>query len=107
LNANYIRGFAESDLAWHREQPAEDFVGTLADGRRIDKATFLELKALGSGVTEIDHELVEIKRMGEVALVHGTTLYARSRLRYPARLKPPRRLPRFGFAEHALGAAGQ
>ena len=77
LNANYIRAFAESDVVWYREHLADDFVCTLADGRRIDKAAFLKRNAEGPGVTDIDHELVDIKLMGDVALVHGTTLYTR------------------------------
>lgn len=77
LNANYIRAFAESDVAWYHEHLAEDFVCTLADGRRIGKAAFLERNAEGPGVTDIDYELVGIKLMGDVALVHGTTLYTR------------------------------
>jgi ketosteroid isomerase-like protein len=77
LNAHYIRAFAESDVAWYREHLADDFVCTLADGRRIDKAAFLERNTEGPGVTDIDYELVDIKLMGDVALVHGTTLYTR------------------------------
>ena len=77
LNANYIRAFAESDVDWYGEHLSDDFVCTLADGRRIDKAAFLKRNAEGPGVTDIDHELVDIKLIGDVALVHGTTLYTR------------------------------
>jgi ketosteroid isomerase-like protein len=77
LNANYIRAFAESDVTWYREHLAPDFVCTLADGRRIDKPGFLGRNAEGPGVTDINYELVDIKLMGDVALVHGTTLYTR------------------------------
>ena len=37
LNAHYIRAFVESDTEWYREHLSDDFVCTLANGRRIDK----------------------------------------------------------------------
>jgi ketosteroid isomerase-like protein len=77
LNAEYIRAFVESDGAWYAEHLADDFVCTRADGRRIGKEEFLRLAAEGPGVTEVSYDEVDVRPLGEVALVHGVTHYLR------------------------------
>ena len=51
LNAEYIGAFVEADAAWYREHLSDDFVCTLADGRRIDREAFLQRVEEGPGVT--------------------------------------------------------
>lgn len=80
LNAEYIRAFAESDVTWYEENLSEDFVCTLADGRRIAKAEFLRLIEEGPGVTNVAYDQVDVRPLGEVALVHGVTHYRRDGL---------------------------
>jgi ketosteroid isomerase-like protein len=77
LNAEYIRAFVESDTNWYRAHLSDDFVCTLADGRRIDKATFLLRNADGPGVTDVNYDEVDVRPLGNVALVHGVTHYTR------------------------------
>lgn len=77
LNAHYIRAFVEADVGWYREHLSDDFVCTLADGRRIDKAEFLAAAAEGPGVREVTFDDVDVRPLGDVALVQGVTHYVR------------------------------
>jgi ketosteroid isomerase-like protein len=77
LNAEYIRAFVESDAAWYEEHLSCDFVCTRADGRRIGKDEFLGLAAAGPGVADVSYDEVDVRPLGEVALVHGVTHYVR------------------------------
>ncbi len=77
LNAHYIRAFVESDTEWYREHLSDDFVCTLADGRRIDKDAFLERNAEGPGVTGVGYDQIDVRALGDTALVHGVTHYTR------------------------------
>jgi len=77
LNAHYIRAFVESDTAWYREHLSDDFVCTLADGRRIDKDEFLERNAGGPGVLDVTYDEIDVRPLGDTALVHGVTHYTR------------------------------
>jgi ketosteroid isomerase-like protein len=77
LNAEYIRAFVESDAAWYAEHLADDFVCTRADGRRIGKEEFLRLAAEGPGVSDVSYDEIDVRPLGEVAVVHGVTHYVR------------------------------
>ncbi len=77
LNAHYIRAFVESDVAWYGEHLSDDFVCTLADGRRIDRTEFLRRNAEGPGVQDVTYDQVDVRVMGDLALVHGVTHYTR------------------------------
>jgi ketosteroid isomerase-like protein len=77
LNAEYIRAFLESDAAWYAEHLSDDFVCSLADGRRIDKAEFLERTGAGPGVTDLTYDEIDVRPLGHVALVHGVTHFQR------------------------------
>jgi ketosteroid isomerase-like protein len=77
LNAQYIRAFVESDIAWYDEHLGEDFVCTLADGRRINKQAFLRRTAEGPGVKDVTYDEIDVRPLGDAALVHGVTHYTR------------------------------
>jgi ketosteroid isomerase-like protein len=77
LNAQYIRAFVDSDVAWYRRHLSDDFVCTLTDGRRIGKAEFLERTEEGPGVTGVSYDEVDVRPVGDVALVQGVTHYTR------------------------------
>jgi ketosteroid isomerase-like protein len=77
LNAHYIRAFVEADTAWYGERLSDDFVCTLADGRRIGKAEFLRRNAEGPGVKDVTYDEIDVRPLGDVALVHGVTHYTR------------------------------
>lgn len=75
LNAHYVRAFAESDIAWYSEHLSDDFVCTLADGRRINKNEFLQRNAEGPGVTNVSYDEIDVRPLGATAVVHGVTHY--------------------------------
>ncbi len=77
LNSQYIRAFVESDVEWYEEHLSDEFVCTLADGRRIDKTKFLERNAQGPGVTDVTFDVLDVVVLGDVALVQGITHYVR------------------------------
>lgn len=77
LNAEYIRAFLESDVAWYAEHLSDDFVCTLADGRRIGKPEFLERTKTNPGVTNLTYDEIDVRPLGEVVVVHGVTHYRR------------------------------
>jgi ketosteroid isomerase-like protein len=78
LNAHYIRAFVESDIAWYSEHLSDDFVCTLADGRRIDKSEFLQRNGQGPGVTDVTFDQIDVRPLGDTALVQGVTHYTRN-----------------------------
>ena len=78
LNAHYIRAFIESDTAWYSEHLSDDFVCTLADGRRINKSEFLQRNAQGPGVSDVSYDEIDVRPLGDTALVHGVTHFTRN-----------------------------
>jgi ketosteroid isomerase-like protein len=77
LNADYIRAFAEGDVAWYGEHLSDAFVCTLADGRRIGKSEFLRQAEAGPNVVDVTCDEVDVRPLGELAIVHGVTHYTR------------------------------
>ena len=77
LNAHYIRAFVEADVAWYEENLSDDFTCSLADGKRIGKEEFLERVAAGPDVTGVTYDEIDVRPLGDVALVHGVTHYVR------------------------------
>lgn len=73
LNADYLRAVAESDTDWFAQYLSDDFVCTLADGGRIDKAEFLRRTTEGWGVSDMSYDEVDVRPLGDVVLVHGVT----------------------------------
>ena len=73
LNADYLRAVVESDTDWFAEHLSDDFVCTLVDGHRIDKAEFLRRTSRGSGVSNLTYDEIDVRLLGDVALVHGVT----------------------------------
>jgi len=72
LNAQYI------DVTWYDEHLSAHFTCSLADGRRIGKGEFLERIAAGPGVIDVTYDEVDVRPLGDVALVHGVTHYLRN-----------------------------
>jgi ketosteroid isomerase-like protein len=78
LNAHYIRAFVEADVAWYVENLSPDFTCSLSDGTRIGKEEFLRKIASGPSVTDVRYDEVDVRPLGDVALVHGVTHYVRN-----------------------------
>jgi ketosteroid isomerase-like protein len=77
LNAQYIRAFVEADVAWFVENLSADFTCSLSDGTRIGKEEFLRKIESGPGVTDVTYDEVDVRPLGDVALVHGVTHHVR------------------------------
>jgi hypothetical protein len=65
-----VFAFARCDTGWFREHLSDDFVCTLADGRRLDKARLLALSARHSG-GDVACDDVDFRPLGQLGLVHG------------------------------------
>jgi ketosteroid isomerase-like protein len=75
LNGNYIRSVRVSDVRWFEENLAEDFLNSNPDGSLVDRAGFLAQIARPCAVSNFDAEDVRIRIIGEIAIIHGRTVY--------------------------------
>jgi ketosteroid isomerase-like protein len=77
LNEGYIRAVRESDVAWFDRHLAQDFVNGNPDGTLVDRAGFLKQVARPIQVANLGCEDVRIRRLGDVAIIHARTTYAK------------------------------
>jgi ketosteroid isomerase-like protein len=75
LNAELVCAFARSDASWCDAYLSDDFVCTLADGRRLDRGAFLALTAEHRDTANVTCEEVDVRPLGELqlGLVHGVS----------------------------------
>jgi hypothetical protein len=71
LNSEFVRACGESDLVWYGEHLGADFVCTLADGERVSRDEFLRRTELEPRAERIGCDDVDVRLLGDVALVHG------------------------------------
>lgn len=78
LNADFIRAYVEADAAWYDEHLSDDFVCTLADGRRIGKTEFLRRNTKRPRLSDVTFDEIDVRPLGGVVLVQGViTLHFR------------------------------
>ena len=75
LNDDYIRSVETSDVERFREILAEDFLCSLPDGKHIGHDAFLEHVAEPSRLSDLRAHDVNVRVMGEFALVHARTTF--------------------------------
>ena len=75
LNADYIRSVQHSDVSRFKEILADDFLCSQADGSLIDRATFLEVTARPVTIRDLAAHDVNVRLMGDFAIVHARTTY--------------------------------
>jgi ketosteroid isomerase-like protein len=75
LNEGYIRSVAGSDAAWFERHLAPDFVNSNPDGSLADRAQFLQQVARPNALAGFRVEDVRIRIFGDVAIIHGRTVY--------------------------------
>ena len=75
LNDDYIRSVQHSDVARFEEILAEDFRVSNPDGSILDKAGFLEQTARPVTISGLEARAVEVRIMGDVAIIHASTSY--------------------------------
>ena len=75
LNTHYIRSVQESDALWFDANLSDDFVNSNPDGSISDRAAFIGFVAKPTAISGLKCEDVQIRILGDVAIVHGRTVY--------------------------------
>jgi ketosteroid isomerase-like protein len=75
LNLDYVRSVQAGDVARFRQILADDFRGSMPDGTLLDKAAFLAQTARPVTISGLACHDVELRILGEVAIVHARTTY--------------------------------
>jgi ketosteroid isomerase-like protein len=78
LNDDYIRAVQQSDVKRFDEILANDFLCTQADGRLLNRQQFLELTAKPVTITNLAAHDVDVRILGDVAIIHARTTYTLS-----------------------------
>lgn len=77
LNRDYIRSVQNSDVGRFDEILADDFVCTNPDASFLDRAQFLQQTARPAGISGLEAHDVNVRILGDVAIIHARTAYAR------------------------------
>jgi ketosteroid isomerase-like protein len=77
LNRDYIRSVQNSDVHRFDEILADDFVCTNADGSLVDRAGFLRQTARPAAISNLDAHDVNVRIMGDFAIIHARTTCTR------------------------------
>ncbi len=75
LNADYIASVQRGDVRRFREILADDFSASLGDGTLVDKRSFLEATARPVTISNLEAHDVQIRVLGDVAVIHGHTSF--------------------------------
>ncbi len=75
LNDDYIHSVQHSDVKRFDEILAQDFRCSNPDGSLLDRAGFLAQTAKPVTISGLRTEDVEIRLMGDFAIIHARTLY--------------------------------
>ena len=75
LNEDYIRSVQASDVRRFNEILAEDFMCSLPNGQLLDRKSFLEHTARPVAISKLEAHDVQVRIMGDFAIVHGRTTY--------------------------------
>jgi len=77
LNRDYIRSVQTSDVGRFSEILADDFLCSNPDGSLIDRAAFLSQTARSVSVSNLEAHDVNVRIMGDFAIIHARTTYTR------------------------------
>jgi ketosteroid isomerase-like protein len=75
LNRDYIRSVQTSDVERFKEILSDDFLCSLPDGSLIDRDGFLEQTARPVTISHLEAHDVNVRIMGNVAIIHARTTY--------------------------------
>jgi len=78
LNEDYVCSVERSDVRRFREILADDFVCALPDGSQIDRNMFLDHIAEPPGITNLAAHDVNVRLMGDFAIIHARTTFRMS-----------------------------
>ena len=76
LNDDYIASVRRPNAGRFAEILGDDFLWSLPDGSLIDRAAFLERIAQAPAMTDLDVHEVNIRVLGDVAIVHARTTFS-------------------------------
>jgi ketosteroid isomerase-like protein len=75
LNQEYVNAFMNADVEWYQKHLTEDFEVIESDGSVLNKGEFLSSTAKGPDVTEYKLQDVNVRILGNVALIRATGLW--------------------------------
>jgi ketosteroid isomerase-like protein len=75
LNGDYIRSVQTSDVRRFDEILAGDFLCSNPDGSLVDRERFLEQTAVPVRISNLQAHDVNVRIMGDVAIIHARTTY--------------------------------
>jgi ketosteroid isomerase-like protein len=75
LNEDYIRSVQRSDIQRFDDILAEDFLCSLPDGSLLNRRQFLEFTARPVRISGLTAHDVNIRILGEVAIIHARTSF--------------------------------
>jgi len=75
LNRDYVASVQNSDVDRFDEILAEDFLCSNPDGSLVDRAAFLKQTARPVAISELAAHDVQVRLMGDFAIIHARTLY--------------------------------
>ena len=75
LNRDYIRSVQHSDVRRFDEILADDFLCSNPDGSLVDRKAFLEQTARPVTIRNLEARDVNVRLMGDVAIIHARTTY--------------------------------
>src|SRR6266702_338579 len=75
LNGDYIRSVQTSDVHRFDEILADDFLCSNPDGSLVDRERFLEQTAVPVRISNLQAHDVNVRIMGDVAIIHARTTY--------------------------------
>lgn len=75
LNDDYIRSVQHSDVRRFNEILSDDFRCSLPDGSLLDRDRFLEFTARPVTISNLQAHDVEVRLMGDFAIVHARTTF--------------------------------
>ena len=75
LNRDYIRSVQTSDVQRFTEILADDFLCSNPDGSLVDRQRFLEQTALPVKIANLEAHDVNVRLMGDIAIIHARTTY--------------------------------
>jgi len=77
LNRDYIHAVQAADSRRVGEILADDFLCTNPDGSLVDREGFLQQTAQPVGIAYLQVHDVQVRLMGDVAIIHARTTYMR------------------------------
>lgn len=75
LNRDYISSVQNMDVKRFNEILSDDFVCSNPDGSKVDRAAFLQQTARPIAIRDLEASDVDIRIMGDFAIIHARTTY--------------------------------